>query len=412
MSRGEILRHRPLRALLLAEVISTTGAQMTWLALPWFVLTTTGSPARMTIVMMAELAGFAIAGLPAGTFVQKLGARRSMLIADAARAPLMMLVPVLHWTGHLSLAPLALLALMLGVLGAPYFTAQKVIVPELLGEDEKTITRANGLFQGAIRMTMLLGPPIGGVLIGLMGATNVLVVDAATYVVSFLIVIVFVPRGAATPESDDSRGVLAGLRFLVHEPLLRIWIPLFVAGDAAWQAFFAAVPVLVVERFGSDAKVAGALFAAFGAGALSGNILSFRFLTERVDGLRLVALSVPFQAAPLWLLPLDVGAPVLFTAVLVSGVANGVCNPSIHSIWTLRMPPAIRAKAMAASSTIWGLGLPLGLVLAGPVLSAYGTRPVLIGFAAVQSVCMLGVAAAALRASPAAPSAAVPAGLS
>jgi MFS family permease len=391
-------------------VISTTGAQMTWLALPWFVLTTTGSPARMTIVMMAELAGYAIAGIPAGSFVQRLGARRSMLLADAARAPLMMLVPVLHWTGHLSLAPLALLALMLGILGAPYFTAQKVMLPELLGEDEQTMSQANALFQGAIRTTMLLGPPIGGVLIGLMGAANVLVVDAATYVVSFLIVTLFVPRGAATPETDDSHGVLAGLRFLVHEPLLRIWIPLFVAGDAAWQAFFAAVPVLVVERFGADAKIAGALFAAFGAGALSGNILSFRFLTERMDGLRLIALSVPFQAAPLWLLPLDVGAPVLFGAVLVSGIANGICNPSIHSIWTLRMPPSIRPKAMAASSTLWGLGMPLGLVVAGPVLSAFGTRPVLIGFAAVQSVCMLGVAAASLRARPIDARSALPAG--
>jgi predicted MFS family arabinose efflux permease len=398
MSRGEILRHRPLRALLVAEVISTTGAQMTWLALPWFVLTTTGSPARMTLVMMAELAGFAVAGLPAGTFVQRLGARRSMLVADAVRAPLMMLVPVLHWTGHLSLAALVVLALLLGVLGAPYFTAQKVILPELIGEDEQTMSQANALFQGAIRTTMLLGPPIGGVLIGLMGAANVLVVDGATYVVSFLIVVLFVPRGAATPEADESRGILAGLRFLVHEPLLRIWIPLFVAGDAAWQAFFAAVPVLVVERFGADAKIAGALFAAFGAGALSGNILSFRFLTQRVDGLRLIALSVPFQAAPLWVLPLDVGAPALFLAVLVSGVANGICNPSIHSIWTLRMPSAIRPKAMAASSTIWGLGMPLGLLVAGPVLSAYGTGPVLIGFAGVQSVCMLGVAAASLSA--------------
>jgi len=398
VSRAEILHHRPLRALLLAEVISTTGAQMTWLALPWFVLTTTGSPTQMTLVMMAELAGYAIAGLPAGTFVQKLGARRSMLAADAARAPLMMLVPVLHWTGHLSLGALVVLALLLGVLGAPYFTAQKVILPELLGEDEQTMSQANALFQGAIRATMLLGPPIGGVLIGLMGAANVLVVDSATYVVSFLLVVLFVPRGAATPEADDSRGILAGLRFLVREPLLRVWIPLFVAGDAAWQAFFAAVPVLVVERFGADAKIAGALFAAFGAGALTGNILSFRFLAQRIDGLRLIALSVPFQAAPLWVLPLDVGAPALFVAVLVSGVANGICNPSIHSIWTLRMPPSVRPKAMAASTTIWGLGMPLGLVAAGPALSAFGTGPVLIGFAAVQSVCMLGVAVASLSA--------------
>ena len=178
---------------------------------------------------------------------------------------------------------------------------------------------------------------------------------------------------------------------------------MFVAGDAAWQAFFAAVPVLAVERFDSDARVAGALFAAFGAGALVGNILSFRFLTQRVDGLRLIALSVPFQAAPLWLLPLDVGAATLFVAILVSGIANGICNPSIHSIWTLRMPVAIRPKAMAASTTIWGLGMPLGLLVAGPVLSVFGTGPVLVGFAAVQSVCMLGVAAASLsaRAAPA-----------
>ena len=87
----------------------------------------------------------------------------------------------------------------------------------------------------------------------------------------------------------------------------------------------------------------------------------------------------------------------LALAFLASGIANGICNPSIHSISTLRIPPAIRPKAMAAQGTIWGLGLPLGLVVAGPVLSTFGARPVLIGFAAVQTVCMLGVAFAALR---------------
>ena len=400
MSRSEILRHRPLRALLLAEVISTTGAQMTWLALPWFVLTTSGSPGRMTLVMIAELVGFGIAGLPAGSFVQRIGARRSMLAADAIRAPLMLLVPVLHWTGHLSLAPLVLLALLLGVFGAPYFTAQKVIVPELLGEDEFTISQANALFQGAIRATLLLGPPIGGVLIGVIGAANVLVVDAATYVVSFVLVAGFVPLRKRTVEDaqGDTKGILAGLRVTFRDPLLRVWIPLFLAGDAGWQAFFAAVPVLTVDRFGADAKIAGALFAAFGAGALLGNFLSFRFFAQRVDGLRLIAMSVPLQAAPLWLLPLNVGAGVMFAAVLVSGIGNGICNPSIHSIWTLRFPPAVRAKAMAAGSTLWGFGTPIGLLVAGPVLSAFGAQPVLIGFAAVQTVCMLGVSVASLRA--------------
>lgn len=409
MSRAELLRNRPLRALLTAEVISTTGAQMTWLALPWFVLTTTDSPARMTLVMAAGLIGFAVAGLPSGTLLQRLGARRTMLFADAVRAPLMLLVPVLHWTGHLNFAALILLALLLGVFAAPYFTAQRVIVPEILGEDEQTVSQANALTQAANRMTLLLGPPLAGVLIGVLNAADVLVVDAATYVISFVLVALFVPGKAVGPAAEESRGVLAGVKFLLREPLLRIWMPLFVAGDAAWNAFFAAVPVLAVEEYGADAKVAGGLFAGFGAGALLGNFLSFRFLAEKVDALRLIALSVPFQALPLWVLPLHVPAWVLFLGVLGSGIGNGICNPSIHAIFTLRMPPAIRAKAMAAGGTIWSLATPIGLFIAGPVLTAFGARPVLLGFAITQTVCMLAVSVATLRVRANAPAAPQPA---
>jgi len=412
VSRSEILRHRPLRALLFAEVISTTGAQMTWLALPWFVLTTTGSAGRMTVVILAESLGLAAAGLPAGAFVQRFGAKRSMLFADAVRAPLMLFVPILHWSGHLTMPGLLLLAFLLGALAGPYFTAQRVILPELLGEDEATISQANALFQGAIRTTLLLGPPLGGVLIGVIGAANVLVVDAATYVVSFALVALFVPtREPATQEErTGSRGVLAGIKFLVHEPLLRVWIPLFVVGDAAWQAFFVAVPVLTIERFGADAKIAGALFAGFGAGALIGNFLSFRYLSQRIDGLRLIALSVPLQAAPLWLLTLHLPARAMFGAVLLSGIGNGICNPTIHSLFTLRMPIAIRPKAMAAATVIWGLGTPLGLLFAGPVLATIGPQPVLVGFALVQTVCMLGVSVTSLRARAAGISSPAPAG--
>jgi MFS family permease len=412
VSRSEILRHKPLRALLFAEVISTTGAQMTWLALPWFVLTTTGSAGRMTVVILAESIGLAAAGLPAGPFVERFGAKRSMLFADAVRAPLMLFVPILHWSGHLTLPALLLLAFLLGALAGPYFTAQRVIMPELLGEDEGTISQANALFQGAIRTTLLLGPPLGGVLIGLIGAANVLVVDAATYLVSFALVALFVPTREPVPneEKTDSGGLLAGLKFLVREPLLRVWIPLFVAGDAAWQAFFVAVPVLTIERFGADAKIAGALFAGFGAGALIGNFLSFRYLSQRIDGLRLIALSVPLQAAPLWLLTLHLPARAMFGAVLLSGIGNGICNPTIHSLFTLRMPVAIRAKAMSAATVIWGLGTPLGLLFAGPVLATIGPQPVLVGFALVQSVCMLGISVACLRARAAGISAPAPVG--
>ncbi len=170
------------------------------------------------------------------------------------------------------------------------------------------------------------------------------------------------------------------------------------------------MPVLTIERFGADAKIAGALFAGFGAGALIGNFLSFRYLSQRIDGLRLIALSVPLQAAPLWLLTLHLPARAMFGAVLLSGIGNGICNPTIHSLFTLRMPVAIRPKAMSAATVIWGLGTPLGLLFAGPVLATIGPQPVLVGFALVQTVCMLGVSVTSLRARAAGISAPAPAG--
>ena len=67
----------------------------------------------------------------------------------------MMLVPVLHWTGTCR-SPRSC-SRSARSLGAPYFTAQKVILPELIGEDERVMSQANALFQGAIRLTLLLG---------------------------------------------------------------------------------------------------------------------------------------------------------------------------------------------------------------------------------------------------------------
>ena len=393
-----LLRERPIAALLAAEVVSTAGSQMTWLALPWFVLTTSGSAAQMSVVMAAELAGLALAGIPSGSVLERLGARRTMLLGDGLRAPLMLLVPGLHWGGHLSLPTLIAIATALGVLSAPYMTAQKMIVPELVGEDERLVGQANALFQGALRVTLLLGPPLAGVLIAWIGAPSVLLVDAASYLVAYALVALGVPGSPRAAPSEDARGLLSGLRFLVREPLLRSWGTWLIIGDTAWMAFFAAVPVLVVASFGADPRIAGILLAAFGLGAVAGNVLVYRVVLQRVEGLRLVATCAIGQAAPLWLLPLDVPAWVLVTALAVSGLANGLVNPSLHSITTLRIPPALRARTLTAYTTVFAVVTPLGLVGAGPVLDAFGVRPVLVAVAAVQTVAMAAVSYTALRA--------------
>jgi MFS family permease len=310
----------------------------------------------------------------------------------------MLLIPILHWVGGLNFAVLLAASALLGAFSSPYFAAQRIIVPELFGEDEKLVGQAQALFQAAIRLTLLLGPPLSGVLIAAFNAPVVLVVDAATYAVSLVLVGVFVPQRDVEPASEESRGLLAGLRFLVHEPLLRVWMSVLTLADMAWQAYFAAIPVLVVERFDADPRLAGILFAAFGFGAVFGNALSFRWLVGRFSGMKLIAFGQPFQALPLWLLVLHLPAAAMAAAIALSGLANGIVNPSLHSLMTLRIPPAIRAKAMTASSTVSATAYPFALFAVGPILSTFGAQPVLVIVAAVQSVTAAALSATTLRA--------------
>jgi len=385
-----------IRALLVAEVISTTGSQMTWLALPWFVLVSTGSAKQMSFVIAAEAGGYALFGVPSGSVLARLGARRTMLACDAARAPLMLLVPVLHWTGALSLGLLLAIAFVLGTVSAPYGAAQRMLVPETVGEDESVVGRANALFQAATRLTMLAGPAAAGVLIDIVGAPAVLVVDAATFLVAFVLVAAFVRvRAAPAAGPTGTEGILEGVRFVLRDPLLRAWTLALVVGDAAWQVVFVGVPVLVVAHFGADPRLAGALLACWGAGAVLGNVAAYR--AARLNGLRTAAFAVLVQAAPLWVLPLPLPAAVLAAAFAVSGIANGVANPPIHAMITLRPSIHVRAKVITAIFTASALGAPAALAIAGPGFAAFGVRHVLAAAAVGQSTAMLAAAAATLR---------------
>src|SRR5688500_4767573 len=91
-----VLRDRAVLGLVAAQLVSGLGTRMTYLALPWFVLATTGSAAKMGIVLAAEMAPVALLGIPSGALVARLGALRAMQLADLARAPLMASVPLLH----------------------------------------------------------------------------------------------------------------------------------------------------------------------------------------------------------------------------------------------------------------------------------------------------------------------------
>ena len=392
-----VLRLGSIRALLAAEVVSTTGAQMTWVALPWFVLTTSGSATRTSVVITAEAIGLALTSLLGVRLLNRVGARMTMLACDASRGPLMLVIPVLHWTGQLSFGVLVAVAFAIGALTGPYFSAQRIIVPELLGEDERVVSQATALFQGANRVTLLLGPPFAGVLIGFIGAPSVLLVDAVTYVVAVTLVSLFVPATRPRESDEEPGGLRAGLRWVRSDPLIRAWRACLILGDIAFQAIFIGLPVLVVARYNADPRIVGVLFAGWGVGAVLGNVVSYR-LIPHAEGLGWIARVALIQAAPLWVLVADSPAVVAVGALFVSGLGNGLINPRLHAITTLRIPVRLRPSVMSSLTSLHMISMPVGILGAGPLLDAFGVAPVFAATAAIQTVVMVGVALAALRA--------------
>lgn len=370
-----ILRDRRIAALLAAEVVSSLGTQMTWLALPWFVLRETGSPQRMTWVIIAEVVPIGVLGFWGGAIATRIGTRRTMLACDLLRAPILAAIPALDAAGALPFPALLGLVALTGVFLAPYFSVQRAVVPELIGEEHADVAQATALFQAANRLTIFLGPPLAGVLIGFIGTAQVLYLDAASYLASFVLVGLFVHPPEAPVDAAPPR-VLDGVRFLLRDKLLRVWTPAFTVIDICWQLIFASLPVLVVTQYHANARILGWLFGAFGGGALLGAFASMR-VVRRYEALALGAVAFCFEMGALWILAAPAPWEVAFAGMALAGFFTSIVNAPMQSLVTLRIPREVRTQGMAAFAVFQCIGSPAGLLLAGWALARYDTHSVL-----------------------------------
>ena len=388
-----ILRNRSLAAILSAELVSLTGSAMTLVALPWFVLLTTGSTAKMGWVLAAELLPVGLFGIPSGSVIARLGAKHTMNISDAARVPLMTAIPVLHWTGHLDFGVLLAFTFLLGCFTAPYFASSRLILPEVLGDDEQLVAQGSAFVQAAMQITQLGGPILAGVLIAWLSAPAVLLFDAGTFAFSFVVILIFVRAGGRVPADESSRGLFAGLRYVLRDKLLGPTLGVAAFINFAAQGLFAMLPVLAVRRFDENPRILGFFFAAFGAGALLGSLFAAQ-IVRKVKLTRLAGVAIVAMAIPLWLLALTLPWPAVVVVLAAFGFCAPLVNAPIFAIMTVRTPPALRPKVLTAVMTIAQVIGPLGFLAAGLALQYVGMRVVFLAIAAGFSAGALAFSAA------------------
>lgn len=394
-----MIRDRSLLALTAGELISQLGSSFSALALPWFVLATTHSSTRMGIVFAVELVPFVLFGLHAGVVVDRLGPRATMLVADLARAPVIAIVPFLHAVGGLSYAVILAVAFVHGLFSTAYFTCQRTAIPAIVGDDEQRIARANSVLEGATNVTSFAGPALAGVLIALLGAANVMWIDAASYVLSFALIAAFVRVVKQVHETDEPSGVRAGIAYIARDRFVRRAILSPLLFGAAFPLVFASFPVVAFQDYHHNPRVAGLLFAAYGGGSVVGSVATYALLGRVKPGPLGIAACIGL-GVPFWLLVPHVPLAVMVAAMAIVGFANPMSNAPYLGMLTARVPPVLFPKVVQTIIVSNQVIRPAAYGLAGALFASLGLHATYAIAAAFGSVASLNFILAVLALGP------------
>ncbi|CRK56445.1 FIG01126565: hypothetical protein [Alloactinosynnema sp. L-07] len=370
----------PLVALLGANALSVCGTTMTFLAVPWFVLQTTGSPARTGLVAGVEVAGAVIAALLGGPVIDRMGRRRSSVVSDLAAAAVVAAIPVLFAVGGLPFGVLLVLAAALGLTRAPGETARWAMMASLITSSGVSAERASSAYDGVSRGARMVGAPLAGVLIAVLGPQQVLLVDAGTFLVSALIIGLLVPEVGTAEESEGGyrERMRRGFAYLRGDRLmLAIMVMVMVTNllDAALSSVL--IPVYANDILHSSVAL-GLIVGVFGGCAMAGTML-YAWVGLRLP--RRITYTVAFLlvgAPRYFVMAAEPGLAVILVTMAVSGLLCGAINPILGVVEYERVPDDVRPMVLGVISAAVLVGAPIGAVAAGLAVEVVGLGPTLV----------------------------------
>lgn len=397
---------RPLAMLVTATGISTVGGTLSLVAVPWFVLATTGSAARAGVVAFASTVPVVLAAILGGPLIDRLGVTASSVTSDALCAVTTAAIPVLHLFGGLSFGWLLVLVVLSGLFRAPGDTAREVLVPALATRAGTSIQRANSAYESAYRGARMVGAPLAGVLVAVLGAVNLLLLDGGTFVVSAVLVGLGA-RGAVRRQPAEQRaqqpasgGVRAsleryrtdlreGFRYLLTSRLLFAIVVIVMVTNALDQAWSTVLmPVDARERLGGSVSL-GVVTGTFAGAALIGTLV-FGAIGHRFSQRTLFIGGFLVAGFPRTLVGAFVpGLAPLISVCVLCGLAGGVINPIIGSELVRLVPERLRSRVFGAVSSGVLMALPLGGLAGGYLVQYTGLTTAMATVSAVYLVTTL-----------------------
>ncbi|MBT5263822.1 MAG: MFS transporter [Rhodospirillaceae bacterium] len=372
--------------------VSVTGDAMTRVALTWLVLSETNSPEAVGLLNFLLMAPIVIGGLMAGWLLDRYD-RATVLIIDAVlRAAAISSIPAANVFGVLTLEHVYVVAALHGFLMMIPLAGVPTILPSIVPADR--LGSANALETFGYMSSGMIGAPVAGMLIDIVGPPGVLWIDAGSFLLfAFLVSRAGIPKrapilaGEVKPEKSAGYGEV--VRLLVRNPILVTTTLMFMGFNLGLGAMMVWLPIHAQGLSGGDAGLYGQFLGVIAVGQLIA-----------AAGVGMLASSAPYGlmiclsqiATGLFLLPIAAVSvvPVMFASFFVQGLFH---SPLTILAQTLRMriiPPELRGRSFALLRMMMQSTGPIGGLACGFLIPQIGLGPAIIASGLLMTIPALG----------------------
>jgi MFS family permease len=384
---------RPLLGYLTAEAISLTGTRVSMIAIPWFVLTETGSATRTGLTAFAEMLPLVVLQAVSGPLIDRLGARRVAISCDLASVAAVGTIPLLHVAGLLTFPALLGLVAVAGALRGPGEAAKHALIPTVVEVAGTPMERATGLAGAVERTASMAGAAVAGGVVAAIGGANALVLDAASFLLSALVLGASVPRPISRTEPVEPVEPVAPVapqtaRGYVHElhegwqvmrrDAILMGIGVMVAITNLLDQAYTAVLLPVWARDGGHGVGAvGLIGAVWGGSAIVGSVVAASY-AGRLPRFKVYLVGFLLAGLPRYA-AMGLGAPlgVVAAVAVVGGLGSGFLNPILGAVLFERTPRSMLGRVSAMNIAMsWAL-IPFGGLLGGAAVAGLGLSPAL-----------------------------------
>lgn len=375
-----LLRDRVFRRFWLGQTVSLVGDQVTLFAIPLVaVLFLRASPAEMGYLTAAGVVPSLLFSLYAGAWSDRHGhRRRTMLVADVARALLLLTIPATYVFGALTLAQLYAVTFVVGIFDVLFYVSYNTLFVSIVKAGD--YLQGTSLLNGSRAMSSVVGQSFAGLLVSIVTAPGALVADALSFVFSAACLRSIRPQ--EPPTSAGGRGQLTtGVRFITHSKIVRSALGATATVNYFNFVFFALFTLYAVRDLGVRPLILGLVLSAGAFGALIGSAVTGP-LGRRLGVGRAFVLSCVLFPAPLLLVPAASGHgptrfALLFLAEFGSGLGVMILDITAGAIFATVIPDTIRASVSGAYRTVNYGVRPLGALTGGALGALIGVRSTL-----------------------------------